>query len=112
MAAEQGRGLAQDGGLHDFARMDHAGGQRSHRHGVDPDDLVLLVQHGDHEVFAVHLAEVLAEEERGLPGTAELGLRVQQTALAHQCHAVDGHTVGPGGGTIWQWEQTRLLRYR
>src|SRR5215475_573185 len=107
MAAEQGRGIAQDRRLHDFAWMDHAGGQRAHRHGVDPDDLVLLVQHGDHEVFAVHLAEVLAEEERGIPGTAELGLRVRQTALAHQWH-----TVGPGGGTIWQWEQTRLLRYR
>jgi hypothetical protein len=84
MAAEQGRGIAQDGGFHNFARMDHASGQRVHRHGVDPDDLVLLVQHGDHEVFAVNLAEVLAEEERGIPGTAELGLRVRQTALAHQ----------------------------
>jgi len=86
--------------------------QRTHRHGVDPDDLVLLVQHGDQEVFTVNLAEVLAEEDCGIPGTAELGLRVRQTALAHERDAVDGHTVGPGGGTIWQWEQTRLLRYR
>jgi hypothetical protein len=84
MAAEQGRGIAQDGGLHNFTRMDHAGGQRAHRHGVDADHLVLLVQHGDQEVFAVHLAEVLAEEDRGIPGAAELGLRVRQTALPYQ----------------------------
>jgi len=58
--------------------------QRTHRHGVEPDDLVLLVQHSDHEVFAVHLTEVLAEEDCRIPGTAELGLRVRQTALAHQ----------------------------
>ena len=86
--------------------------QRTHRHGVDPDDFVLLVQHGDHEVFAVNFAEVLAEEERGIPRTAELGLRVRQTALAHQCHAVHGDTIGPGGASIETGEQTLLLRYQ
>ena len=30
MAAEQGRGIAQDRRLHDFAWMDHAGGQRAY----------------------------------------------------------------------------------
>jgi hypothetical protein len=63
-------------------------------------------------VFAVHGAEVLAEEDRGIPGTAELGLRVRQTALAHQCHTVHGDTRGPRGASIGAWEQTLLLRYR
>src|SRR5215831_6403112 len=62
-AALLGCGIAQDGGLQDFARMDHAGGQRPDRHGVDTDNLVFLIQHGHQEVFAVHGAEVLTEEE-------------------------------------------------
>jgi hypothetical protein len=74
MTAHERGGIAEDGGLHDFAGMDDAGGQRPDRHGVDADDLVFLIQHGHQEVFAVHGAEVLAEENRGIPGTADLGV--------------------------------------
>ena len=92
--------------------MDHAGGQRPYRDRVDADDLVFLVQHRHHEKLAIDVAEVLAKEHGRIPGTADLGLRVRQPALAHQRDTVDGHTVGPGGRAIWQWEQIRLLRYQ
>src|SRR5215475_8151082 len=93
MAAEQGRGIAQDGGLHDFTWMDHAGGQRAHRHGIDADDFIFLVQHRHHEKLAIDVAEVLAKEHSRIPGAADLGLRARQTALAHQRHAIDRDTV-------------------
>ena len=89
--------------------MDQAGGQRAHGHGVDADHLVLLVQHGDHEVFAVYGTKVLAEEDRRLPGTADLGLRVRHTALAHERDAVDEATVGPDVACLVVGEQAGLL---
>jgi hypothetical protein len=47
VAANQRGGVGQDGGLERLARMNHAGGQAAHRDGVDADQLVLLIQHGD-----------------------------------------------------------------
>ena len=112
MAAEQGRGIAQDGGLHHLSGMDHAGGQRPDRDGVDADDLVFLVQHGHQEVFAVHGAEVLTEEERGIPGTADLGLLHSDGVFTDQGHPVDGDPIRPGGACGVGGEEAGLLRCR
>ena len=89
--------------------MDHAGGQRPNRHRVDADDFVFLVQHGHQEVFAVHGTKVLAEEERGIPGTADLGLLDGDSVFADQGHAVDGDSIRPGGACWVGGEEAGLL---
>src|SRR5262245_43035800 len=51
------------------------------------------VQHRHHEKLAIDVAEVLAKDHGCIPGTADLGLQVRQTALAYQRHAIDRDTV-------------------
>ena len=109
MAAHKCGRIAQDGGFHHLSGMDHTGGQRPHRHGVDADNLIFLIEHGHHEMLAVHGAEVLAEEDRGLPGTADLGLRHGDGVFADQGHAVDGDPIRPGGACWVGGEEAGLL---
>jgi len=73
MAAQERGRIAQDGGLEHLARMHHAGGQRAHRHSIDADHLIFLVQHADHEMLAVDVAQVLAKDDGRIPGAADLG---------------------------------------
>jgi len=71
--------------------------------------LMFLVEHRHHEMLAVDVAEVLAKDHVRLPGTADLGLRVWQTALAYQHDAVDRNTVRSRWSRFGGGKETLLL---
>src|SRR5262249_50791058 len=68
-----------------------------------------LVQHRHHEKLAIDVAEVLAKDHGRIPGTADLGLRVRQTALAHQRHAIDWDTVRLHWSHVYGGKEALLL---
>ena len=70
VAAEDGGRVGQDGGFKCFAHMHHTRRQAPDGDGIDPDGGVFAVQQDDHEVLAVHRAEVLSQQLRGILGTA------------------------------------------
>src|SRR2546428_11851115 len=71
MATEDGGRVGQDGGFKRFAHMHYTRRQASDGDGVDPNRGVFAVQEEDHEVLAIHWAEVLPQQLSGLLGAAQ-----------------------------------------
>ena len=94
MPTEDGSGVGEDGRFENFAHMHDAGRQAANGDGVDPNRGVFAVQQDDHEVFAIHGTEVLAQQRGSLLGATEPWGRGGDGGLAYQGHTVDRHLVG------------------
>ena len=96
VAAEDGGRVGQDGGFKDFAHMHDTRRQAADGDGIDPDGRVFAVQQDDHEMFAVHGAEVLPEQRGGVCGAPEARGWGRDGRLTDQGDTVHGDAVGTG----------------
>lgn len=69
-ANERG-GIGKDGGFEHFAGVHNTGRQTPHRDGIQPDDLIFLIQEEDDKMLSVHALQVCPEQPGGISRTPD-----------------------------------------
>src|SRR5690606_16727391 len=93
MRQQDRRGIGEDCGLEDLARMYQRGVEGTDGDGVDADHLILRVEEQDDEVLPIGAIEVLLEDPCGGSGAVDLLPLGGLASVADELHLVDRDAV-------------------
>ena len=93
MPTDEGGRIGEDGRFEHFAGVHDARCQTAHGHGIDPDDLIFLIQEEHDKMLSVHPLQVCREQAAGVSRTPDPLRIAGHLSFPYQRYPVDRYVL-------------------